>query len=204
MKLLKIKDFLKEAETSKSSIYRLFNNHPHLKENTKLVSNRRLIPIGYNKYFDMDEMIKDEKRLIQDNEDKKELIDLILNDGDGITSFWQKQWDLFVTVSYKDEISSISSHRKMNKIFDSIKHEYGHESDFRMLFTTEEYKIRDGYHNHFVFYSSNKSMLPNVKKYILQHFRFDHVTLDDYNKYKPGVYYICKHGLKGESWDFLH
>ena len=204
MKLFKIKNFLTEANTSKSSLYRLFNKHPHLKRETKFVSNRRLIPIGYSKYFNMDQMIEDEKRLIQDSDDKKELIDLILDDDKGITSFWQMQWDIFVTVSYKDEVSSISCHRKMNKLFDSIKHEYGHESNFRMLFTSEEYKVRDGYHNHFVLHSSNKKLLPELRNHISHQFRFDHVTIEGYDKYKPGVYYICKNGLKGESWDYLH
>lgn len=204
MKLFKITDFLNQVDTSRSTIYRLLNKHPHLEKRTKLVNYRRLIPIDFKKYFDLDEMIKDEKRLLEDIADKKELIDLIIEDKNNANFFWEKEWDLFVTISYQNDVTSLGCHNKMSKLFDNIKHNYEHLSNFRMLFTTEEYNVREGRHNHFVFHSSNKEVISKIKGDIKNQFPYDHVYIDDYNKYKPGVHYICKYGLKSESWDFLH
>ncbi|WP_157514538.1 hypothetical protein [Christiangramia portivictoriae] len=195
---------MKVADTSKSSVYRLINKYPHLKKQTKLVSNRKLIPLVFRKYFNMDLMIEDEKRLLDDSNDKKQLIDLILENPNKANFFWKMDWDLFVTVSYKNEMTSLACHNKMTKLFHNLQHYNEHESSLRMLFTTEEYGVRDGRHNHFVLHSTNKSIIPAIELYIKEQFSFDHVYIDDYNKYKPGVHYICKDGLQGDSWDYLH
>lgn len=204
MKLLKIKDFIKEAGISRSSLYRLYKKYPTLEHETKEKSRHRLIPINHSMYFDLEKMIDNISRQKEKISEIKGLTDCLFKDDGTITYFWKMEWSVFATISYQNNVNSLNCHQKMSKLFNDLNHYYGHITNLRMLFSTENYSERKGHHNHFLLHSSNSEVLSEIKSKIKNRYSFDQVHISDYNKYQTGVFYVTKGGLREENWDFLH
>lgn len=137
MKLLKIKDFLTEAGVSRSSLYRLYKKYPILENETKEKSRHRLIPVSHTMYFDLEKMIDNNNRQKEKISEIKGLTDCLFNDDGTITYFWKKEWSLFGTISYKNNVHSLNCHQKMTNLFNDLNHHYGHTTNLRMLAISE-------------------------------------------------------------------
>jgi hypothetical protein len=203
LKYLLKKEFLKQAETSNSTLYNFYNKYPKLWEECILTSNRRLIPVDHIKYFKLEKMIVDSINRLKEIEDLKSFLDHIknCNPDDLRLSLWRDDWDIYGTVSYKNELTRSSCRNSMSKLFNHLEHHYKHETSLRMFFNTEPYSVRNGHHNHFIMHISNKELINEVNNSIVNFFQYDHVDLQPYDKYQAGVFYICKKGFIDENWD---
>ncbi len=203
MKYLSKKNFIIEAETSKSTLYKFYKKHPEHWDETKLVSNRRLIPTTHIKYFSSKEMREECKRKETKVEELKSFLDHIRNSqpDDFRMTLWRSDWDIFGTISYKNETTRDGCRNKMSNLFKHLKHHYEHKTNLRMFFNTEEYDVRGGYHNHFIMHCSKKAVLNTVTNSIKTFFSSDRVDIQDYDHYQVGAFYICKDGLDHDSWD---
>ncbi|WP_282017365.1 hypothetical protein [Salegentibacter mishustinae] len=205
MKYLLKKEFIKEADTSKSTLYKFYKKYPNLMDETKLVRNRRLIPTAHMKYFSTEAMLEDSIRKEEKIEELKSFLDHIRNcePDDFRLSLWRADWDIFGTISYKYELSRSHCERKLRELFRHLEHHFLHKTNLRMFFNTEQYELRGGHHNHFIMHCSNPAILKDVKESIKQFFSYDRVDLQPYDKYRPATFYICKDGLNDEDWDDL-
>lgn len=203
MKYLLKKEFIIEAVTSKTTLYNFYKKYPQLWKETKITSNRRLIPVSHVKYFSATEMMEDNVRKETKVEELKSFLDHIRNcDPDDLgLSLWRDDWDLFGTISYKNEMTRYACRNRMRKLFEHLKHHYEHKTNFRMFFNTEEYTDRRGHHNHFIMHCSNKSIIEKVKKSIQIFFNSDRVDIQPYDRFQAGAFYICKDGIDHEYWD---
>ena len=91
----------------------------------------------------------------------------------------------------------------MLQAFDYIINQYGKEIGLRIFFTVEPFNNRGGAHVHFIL-KVGKGLLTNaVLEELKEFFKGNRIDLKKYDKYKAGIYYISKQGLKGEDWDIL-
>lgn len=204
MKYLLLKDFLNQAKISKSTLYKFHRDYPVLKKETKLVSNRRLIPEEHLKYFNLQLFIEIDLRQKKKVRELKSLIDCIHDAPDYQFFYWRKHWDIYGTISYKNEEKAIGCYQRMVKLFEHLEHHYSSKTNITLFFNTEEYGVRNGHHNHFLLYCSERKLIGEIKEEIKRFFSFDRVDLQKYNKHKPAVFYITKGGLKKENWDYMY
>lgn len=197
-----IKQFIKTAKTSRSSIYRFYKKNDLLWEETKLKSNRRLIPTSHAKYFDHEMLFDELQDSIIENRSLRRLIDLLADKETLPSTFWGLEWSFFFTVAYRAERNKKSCFRLMTSMFDELNTKYGEETDLRIFFTTEPFTNRKGYHNHFAIYVEDKQLHGQIVEDILKFFEFDRLDFSPYDKYKAGLFYMSKEGLKNEDWDF--
>ena len=99
-------------------------------------------------------------------------------------------------------MGALSCYDKMNKIHEQLK-EISGEADVRLFFTSEAYGARDGHHNHFVCYCSDKALLPALQNHIKHYFRKNQVDIEPYDENDTGVFYLTKNGIQGADWDLL-
>lgn len=197
-----IKEFIKTAKISKSTIYRFYKTNNLLWEETKIKSNKRLIPKEHAKYFDSEILFDELQVILLENKSLKRLIDL-LGDKDSLsTTFWNLKWSFFFTVAYKAERNKKSCFRLMSTMFQELETKYGDSSDLRIFFITEPFSNRKGYHNHFVIYAENKNLHTQIVQDINNFFEYDRVDFKPYDKYKAGLFYMTKEGLHNEDWDY--
>jgi hypothetical protein len=203
MKIESIKEFTKRIKKSKSTVYRFYERNPELWLETKLKSNKRLLPVEHAKYFDSILMYDQNKVLMLENKSMKNLIDGLMDKDSLPSTLWYKDWSLFITVAYKNEKNKKGCFRVMNAYYDSLIQKYGKNNEVRMFFTTEPFTNRAGYHNHFVLYVSDYKLLDEIQKGLKDFFLYDRVDAEPYNKYEGGLFYAVKNGLVNEDWDVL-
>ncbi len=91
----------------------------------------------------------------------------------------------------------------MHGLYDKLIEHYGDRTEIRLFFTTEPFANRNGYHNHFAIYISNKTLIEAITDEISLYFEYDRADSSLYNKYKAGLFYMAKKGLVSEDWDIL-
>ncbi|MDR5591895.1 hypothetical protein [Christiangramia sp. SM2212] len=203
MKYYSMNEFLNKIEVSRSTVSRFYSKYTQKADERKPSGKRLLIPETHIKYFNFDLMLEDEARINKRMRNMEKLLDCIRHKEDMPTFLFQMEWNIFGTISYRDELSSKSSYNRMQKIWNKIETKYKVNNSLRMYFTTEHYGIRDGHHNHFVIYSENKKYLEDINLMIKNMNKFDRVDLEEYDPYDSGIYYISKDGNKGERWDIF-
>ncbi|MBC7410107.1 MAG: hypothetical protein H7339_17115 [Arcicella sp.] len=197
-----INQFVKTAKTSRSSVYRFYKKNDGLWEETKMKSNKRMIPQSHAKYFDSDLLFDELQTSILEIKSLRRLIDCLADKETLPATFWNLDWSFFVTVAYRAERNKKSCFRMMTAMFDEINTKYGDSTDLRMFFTTEPFANRKGYHNHFVIYIENRQLQTQIMQDIEKFFEYDRVDSSIYDKYKAGLFYITKDGLENEDWYF--
>lgn len=197
-----INQFVKTAKTSRSSVYRFYKKNDGLWEETKLKSNKRLIPTTHAKYFDNEILFDELQTVALENKSLKRLIDLLADNDTLPATFWNLDWSFFFTVAYRAERNKKSCFRVMTALFDELNTKYGDSTDLRIFFTTEAFTNRKGYHNHFVIHVGNKQLQAQIVEDIQKFFEFDRVDCSVYDKYKAGLFYMSKDGLENEDWYF--
>lgn len=197
-----IKQFIKTAKTSRSSIYRFYKKNDLLWEDTKLKSNRRLIPTEHAKYFDSEILFDELQTSLMENRSLKRLIDLLADKETLSTTFWGLEWSFFVTVAYRAEKNKKSCFHLMTAMFDELNTKYGDATDLRIFFVTEPFTNRKGYHNHFVIYIEDRQLHTQIGQDIEKFFEYDRTDFSVYDKYKAGLFYMSKEGLENEDWYF--
>lgn len=203
MKYEKINEFTKRTKKSRSSIYRFYAKNIEFHNETEMIRNKRMYPIEHAKYFDSEIMFDEYKSLCLENQSLKNLIECLV-DKDSLTNkLWQLDWDFFYTIAYKAERNQKSCFRQMHSIYEELNKMYGDKTEIRLFFTTEPFKNRIGYHNHFVIYIGNKKLYPEIISMIGERFSFDRIDYKKYDKYRAGLFYIAKDGLVDENWDLL-
>ncbi len=195
-------EFIKTVHTSRSTVNRFYKKYKALKKERQKDGRNMLIPENHIKYFSLDMMIEHEHNLRKKIYQMQNLLDCIRRGDDMQNFLWEMEWDLYGTISYKDLMSSLSCYDRMTKLHEQLKVLVG-EAEVRLFFTTESYGNRNGHHNHFVCYCSNKSLLPIIQTAIQNTFKRNQVDLQPYDRDNTGVFYVTKHGIQGADWDFL-
>ena len=205
MKYENINKFAKRVGRSGRTIYRFYNKNVDLREETKKKGGRRLIPLTHKKYWNTDILFDDNKTLVKDNREAKNLIDyLYKNDNPLAIKFWHMKWSMFVSVDYKYERSKTYCFSAMSALYEELVKKYRNDTVLRMFFVTEPFANRNnGQHNHASLYISNEKLRPVILHDINQFFKYDRVDCSDYTKYKGGLFYMMKQGMQGEDWDIL-
>jgi len=203
MQIENIKEFEKRTNNSKSTIYRFYRKNPELWKETKLKGNKRLFPVTHAKYFDSEIMFDENKLLVQENRSMKNVIDCIIEKDSLQARLWFMEWSFFVTVAYSHERNKKSCYRMMNGLYDELINKYGEMAEIRMFFTTEPFTNRNGFHNHFVIYCSDKKLNELIQDEIEAYFYGNRVQTEPYNRYEAGLFYMVKNGLVNEDWDIL-
>lgn len=198
-----IKDFIRRADISRTTLHRFYVKNPDLKIETVKKKIARKIPIDHAKYFDKEVLI-DEVRLLEDKiESMRNLIDMVHDKAEYPTWLWGLEWSFFGTISYEYELSRDSCYKQMTKLFDELHEKFGHESNIQLFFTTEPYGERKGNHNHFILHVQDDRLHQQVIEYINIRFSKSRVELQPYDKYEAGLFYISKEGFQGDHWDIL-
>jgi hypothetical protein len=203
MQIENIKEFEKRTKNSKSTIYRFYRKNPELWNETKKKGNKRLFPVTHAKYFDSEIMFDENKILTQENRSMKNVIDCIIEKDSLQARLWFMDWSFFVTVAYSHERNKKSCYRMMNGLYDELINKYGDSAEVRIFFTTEPFTNRNGFHNHFVIYCSDKKLNELIQDEIEAYFYGNRVQIEPYNKYEAGLFYMVKEGLVNEDWDIL-
>ena len=203
MKIENVKEFTRRTKASKSTIYRFYKRNPELWNDTKLRNNKRVFPIEHAKYFDSEIMFDENKLLKQENQSMRNLIDGLMDKESLSATLWHMEWSLYVTVAYKLDRSNTNCYKLMHSLYEDILIKFGENSEIRMFFATESFKNRDGHHNHFVLYVSDKRLLEQLEEDIVNFFVMDRVDIKLYDKYKAALFYTAKEGLHSEDWDIL-
>lgn len=203
MKYIKLKEFLSQAQISKSKLYEFYRKYPEVFTETKITSNRRLIPEEHLKYFNLQLFIEIDIRHKKKIRELKSFIDCLHDAPEEQFFIWRKHWDIYGTISYRNEEKAKGCYNKMVKLFEHLQHHYSLKTNITLFFNTEEYGVRNGYHNHFLLFCSERKLIGDIRKEIQNFFSFDRVDLQKYNKHKPAVFYITKSGLEKENWDIM-
>jgi hypothetical protein len=203
MQIENIKEFEKRTKNSKSTIYRFYRKNPELWNETKKKGNKRIFPVTHAKYFDSEIMFDENKILTQENRSMKNVIDCIIEKDSLQARLWFMEWSFFVTVAYSHERNKKGCYRMMNGLYDELINKYGEMVEVRMFFTTEPFTNRNGFHNHFVMFCSDKKLNEVIQNDIENYFAGNRLAIEPYNKYEAGLFYIVKEGLVNEDWDIL-
>ena len=91
----------------------------------------------------------------------------------------------------------------MDSLYETLLERYGDRTTIRLFYTTEPFANRNGYHNHFVLYISNKSMEDAILDDINLYFEYDRSENKIYDPYKAALFYMIKNGIHGDDWDIL-
>lgn len=205
MKYESLEEFMKRIGKSRSTVIRFYNANPELKEELKTggKGGKKHYPIDHAKYHSSELMFEENKQLVASNRAMKNLIDCLMDRESLQSTLWYKEWSHFVTVAYTHERNKKSCYRMMNGLYDMLIEQYGEVADLRIFFTTEPFSNRKGYHNHFVFYCSDKALNKAIEKDIATYFDGNRLQIEPYNKYEAGLFYMVKEGLVNEDWDIL-
>ncbi|WMI65531.1 hypothetical protein RBH94_15880 [Aestuariibaculum sp. YM273] len=110
------------------------------------------------------------------------------------------KWDYFVTISYKDALSSKMCFSAMSELYEKIE-AYSFSGDCRMFFTTEPFSNRKGYHNHLVLkMDANQN---TVSEFVKKYSPVGIVDVQPYDYELAGVFYTAKDKHKNDEWDLL-
>lgn len=202
MKIESLKEFMKRTKKSRSTIGRFYKKNPEKKEEI-IFRKRNYYPIEHARYFDSEIMFDENKELSQENKTMRNVIECLMDRDSMQTRLWYMEWSYFGTVAYNVERNKKSCYRMMNGLYDTLIERYGDQTDLRIFFTTEPFANRKGYHNHFVLFISNKSLLQTILDEISLYFEYDRSEFCIYDPFKAALFYMVKEGLHGEDWDIL-
>ena len=203
MKYDNLNEFIKRTKSSKSTIYRFYNQNEDLFTETKMKGKKRMYPVDHVRYFDSEIMFDKNKVLRLENNSMRNLIDCLVDKNSLQYTLWEMEWSFFFTVAYKAERNKKSCFRQMHGLYDALNAKYSDITTIRIFFTTEPFSNRTGYHNHFVVYVEDSSLHEEVNNAIKGYFLYDRVDTGIYDKYKAGIFYMSKTGLVNEDWDIL-
>jgi len=133
----------------------------------------------------------------------KNLIDRLNNPNTLEYRMFQLDWTVFGTVAFKYDKGKTQCFNDMSKLYEELEQRFGKKTKLRLFYTTEPFANRNGNHTHFILHVSNKILKDEVVMCIENHFKYDRVDAQPYNKYKAGTYYPAKNGLQGTDWDIL-
>ncbi len=202
MKIESLNEFIIRTQKSKSTLNRFYKKNPELKKEI-IFRKKNYYPIEHAKYFDSEIMFDENKILTQENKTMKNVIECLMDKDSMQMRLWYMEWTYFFTIAYKLERNKKSCYRMMNGMFDTLIERYGDQTDIRIFFTTEPFENRKGFHNHFVIFVSNKSLLDVILDDISLYFEYDRSNYSLYSPYKAALFYMVKRGLHGEDWDIL-
>ena len=202
MKTLTIIELLSKVDCKRGKVYDFYKNNPELKEETNIKNRKRLYPESHVKYFSSEKMFEENKILSIDNKCMMNVIDRLYHKDTIASTMWFRPWSFFFTIAYKHERSKNYCRTQLDGCFYHLEKKYGERTKINMLYSTEKFPNRNGYHNHFVLYIEDKSLRKKVLDEIKDYFKYDRVDYSVYNRHKGAVYYTAKHGLEGEDWDF--
>ncbi|WP_424493179.1 hypothetical protein [Salinimicrobium sp. GXAS 041] len=202
MKYYTMNEFIVKVKSSRSTIQRFYKKHKTIGKERKQEGRNKVIPESHIKYFSLESMIENEIRLQRKLEQMSKLLECIRKGDDMQNFLWGMEWDIFGTVSYRSIMGAITCFDKMTKLYDTLKALTG-DAEIKFYFTTESYDVRDGHHNHFVCFCSDKSLLPQIRLFIKKFFKSDQLDLQEYDPTDTGVFYISKQGIQGTDWDLL-
>lgn len=208
MKRESIKRFHERAGIVRSTLYRFYKEHNDLWKETKLINNRRMIPIHHHRYFDSALMFKEYKLLQeQRSRDKhriacmKKMLKCLKDKGSMAYRLWDMDWTIIGTVSYKLDRSRNSCFNTMESYYKALVGRFGKRTDIRFFFTTETYEARDAYHNHFVVYLKDTTLWREVEKFTKDYFKYDRVECERYIAEQAWLFYMTKEGIEGTDWN---
>lgn len=200
----KINDFIRRADTSRASIYRFYKKYPDLFAETIKKNIPRYYPISHGKYFNRESLVDEIRGLELENNSMRSIIDNLMDRDSLQTKLWEMNWTFFGTIAYSSDLDKKVCYRLMCTMYNELESKYGDAIDLRLFFTTEPFKVRNGYHNHFVIYTSNSFYAESIAEDIREFFSYDRVDIVGYDKYKAGLFYMTKEGLVNEDWDILY
>ena len=199
----KITEFIISTRISRSTLYRFYKKNEEFWSETKLKSNKRMIPITHAKYFNSEVLFDELKTAKLENKSLRNLITYLADKDSYPRLFWDMNWSFFFTVAYRAERNKKSCFRLMHQLNEELTEKFGDDTKLRLFFTTEPFSNRKGYHNHFVFYIENKKLEPQICDYIRKFFEYDRVDASAYDMFQAGIFYMSKEGMQGEDWDIL-
>lgn len=104
------------------------------------------------------------------------------------------QWDIWGHINYEPDLTLEDCMFQFYKVEKILRKKF--VSGIKIFFTTERNKGgRKGFHNHFVLYSPDKSLLGSIKITIDSFFRRNNLSVTDIERYikeKKGLKYIMK------------
>jgi len=203
MNLYNLKEVSDKTGMSRASIYRFYERRPELWVETKIKIKKRLIPEAHLPLITKTNIYAKALALDIQSEQLKRLVNLLADSNSIQYKLYQMDWDWFGTIAFKKDFNKKFSYHQMLQAFDYIINQFGKEIGLRIFFTVEPFNNRAGTHIHFIL-KVGKGLLTNaVLEELKGFFNGNRIDLKNYDKYKAGIYYISKQGLKGEDWDIL-
>lgn len=203
MNLFNLKETTERTGMSRASIYRFYERNPELWNETKIKTKKRLIPEEHLIKITKTNIYAKALALDEQTVQLKRVVDLLLDPNTIQYRLYQMDWDWFGTIAFKNEVNKRGSYHKMLQAFDYIIGQFGKEIDLRMFFTVEPFTHRGGTHIHFILKVGNGLLKNAVIEELKGFFKNNRLDFKKYDKYKAGIYYISKNGLRGEDWDIL-
>lgn len=203
MKLYNLKETSEKTGVSRATIYRYYEAHPELWEQTKIKNKKRLIPEEHLNLITKSNIYA--KALALDSQviELRRLVDLLTDPNSIQYRLFQLDWDWFGTISFKNDYSTKNSFHQISQAFDYIINQFGKEIGLRIFFTVEPYAVKNGTHIHFILKVGNGLLREAVLEELKGFFKGNRIDLKKYDKYRAAIFYISKQGLKGEDWDIL-
>lgn len=202
MRYYNITETINKTGISRASIYRFYKNNPTLKSETRKKGGKKAYPESHINQLAKNSVYSEKLDLENENRQLKKLVDLLQNPETLEYKLYTLDWDWFGTVAFRNDYSSKASYHKMAQVCFNIMEKFGDEIHFKMLFTIEPFINRDGTHLHFLMKVDKEFFIP-VKEEICNYFKGNRLDFRKYDKYKPGIFYIAKNGLKSEEWDIM-
>lgn len=202
MNLFNLQETTERTGVSRATIYRFYERNQHLWDETKLKNKKRLIPEDHLAMITKTNIYAKHLALEKDHTQLKNLVDAITTDP-FLHKLYILEWDWFCTVAFKNEYTATQSFHRMQQAINHVLECYGEKTGIRFFYTVEPFTNRGGTHIHFVMKLDNPMLWPDVKNEIKTYFNGNRVDLKPYDKYKAGIYYMAKHGLRGENWDIM-
>jgi hypothetical protein len=202
MKLFNLKETSEKTGLSRATIYRYYERNPDLWSETHIKNKKRLIPEEHLPLITKTNIYAKHLAIEQECTQLKNLVDAITQDP-FLYQVYLMGWDWFCTIAFKNEYNSKQSFHRVQQAINHIIDSYGERTDIRIFYTVEPFTNRSGTHIHFVIKVGNPFLWPEVCSELKEYFKGNRMDFKPYDKYKAGVYYMAKHGLKGENWDIL-
>jgi len=203
MKLYNLKETIKNTGVSRATIYRFYDENPILWEETKIKTKKRLIPEAHLNLIAKNNIYADSLSMKKDIEQQRRLIDLLSDINTIQYRLYQMKWDWFGTIAFKLDRTKQYCYHEMAQTFSHLLDLYGKEIDLRIFFTVEPFTNRGGYHIHFILRVGEALLTKAVLSDIEKFYEGNRVEFREYDKYKAGLFYVTKNGLKGEDWDIF-
>lgn len=203
MHLYNLKETSEKTGVSRATIYRFYEKHPDLWAETKIKIKKRLIPEEHLSLITKTNIYTKHLALEKDVTQLRKLVNVLAGPDSIQLKLYQMGWDYFGTIAFKKEFNKSQSFHRMLQAYDHITAIHGKKTGIRIFFTVEPFTNREGTHIHFVLKVDNPLIAAAVIAEIKYYFAGNRIDIRSYDKYKAGVYYMSKKGLKGDEWDIL-